>query len=158
VSSSLAIQVADEVKDLLNAGSTAGAFGVTFTAVRRYIPRNKLEDLTALTVTVVPASSSARFVSRAHADNEYAVDVGVQKRLAKAEDTAEIDALTAAVDAITAYLASDDGQGKTRRLLPQTKASLMRVANNILHPDHLREEQVFTCVLTLTYELTGAFR
>jgi hypothetical protein len=154
----LTVQIAEEVKVLLNAGSTNGAFSRTFTAERKYIPRQKLEDLSVLTLTVVPVAADLAFLSRDMEEGDHAVDVGVQKRLAKPEDLAEIDLLTAFVEELSTHLVEDDDQGNSRRILP-SGAALVRLQNNpIFLPDHLRDEQCFTAVLTLTYHLARPFR
>jgi hypothetical protein len=160
VSQSVTVQIAQEVADLLSAGSTAGAFSRTFVAQRKYIPRVKLDDLGALYVSVVPNSRESRIVSRSHTEGDHLVEVGIQKRLAKAEDLAEIDDLTAFVQELELFLLGDDPDtGASRRLLASSQASLMRAENSpIFAPEHLRDDQVFTSVLALTYQLTGAFR
>jgi hypothetical protein len=157
VSTALSVQIADEVTALLN-GATAGTFTPSFTATRRYAPYMDLKDLSAVKVSVVPASREQTFSSRSRIDADHEIKIFVQKRVTKAAEDAEIDPLTLLVETIGDYLAGDNGAGQTRRLLAISQASLMKLAGPILFTKDLIEKQDFIGLVTATYNTGRVFR
>lgn len=157
MSASLTVQIADEVTALLN-GAASGTFTPTFTAARRFAPYFDLPDLAQMKVSVVPSSKDQTFTSRSQIDADHEIKIYVQKHLTSAEDPTEIDPLTGLLDSIADYLASDDDTGRSRRLLPTSQASLMRLSGAVVYTKELVEQMQFTSVLVATYSGTRAFR
>lgn len=92
--------IADAVVTMLN---DASELGQDFTAVRWYqVPRDR-KDLAELQVSVVPATWKGSPHSRSTSDNEYAIDIGIQKAFTSAtaaDINAELDPLMTFVEAI----------------------------------------------------------
>jgi len=142
---SVILDVADAVAAALNAAEE-GTFGVDFIAARMVLPRFKLEDLSTLHVTVVPASAGVEMQTRSTVLYEIEINIGVQKLLGKDVDD-EIEDLLDLVEAIGDYL-----RGRTL-----DDVSWMRQDNDPAYAtDHLANQNVFTSVLTITYRLLVA--
>ncbi|HVS73134.1 MAG TPA: hypothetical protein VHQ47_17900 [Phycisphaerae bacterium] len=157
MSASLSVQIADEVVALLT-GAASGTFTPAITVARRYAPYVELAKLTGVQVSVVPMSKEQIFTGRKFIAADHDIKIVVQSKLAKAEDATAIDPLTALVEAIEEYLAGDDESGQTRRLLPTTKASLMKLAGPVLYTADLVSSQTFNADITATYHTEAAFR
>jgi len=139
---SVAVEIAEAVKTELN----AEAFGMAFTAERAYLPEYDLQDMSVLTVTVVPKAMDGERVARSAEQVDYQIDVGVQKKLATAS-VAEIDALMALVQEIADRL-------RFRRLAEKPDALWVRTQNEPVYSvEHLSQLRQFTSVLTLTYRV-----
>lgn len=82
--------IADAVVTALN-GHT---FTASFTATRGYAVQRKREDLTTLTVTVIPAAVDRSRLTRAKVQADYAVDVSVQKAI----DQTDLDSQDTIID------------------------------------------------------------
>jgi len=133
------VQVAQAVADALNAHE----FSVAFTAERMALPAFTLEEMQTLHVTVVPREVAGSVLDRARDEDEVKVDVAVQKKVASAANE-EIDPLLALVQEIADFL--------NRR--PMDGASWKKTENKPVYaPEHLREKQQFTSVLTVTYRM-----
>lgn len=113
--------------------------------VSEYIPREDLESIADLTVTVVYAQQRAVPDSRGAWRHEYDVDIGVQKKLATDKNT-EADAYSDFLDSIADYW-------KTRTP-GSTGARMIGVEwLNPYVPDHLTQKRLFTGVIRLTFRL-----
>ncbi len=140
---SLATDIADAVAAELNS-APPGTFSQSLAAERRVLPEFDLQDLAELKVTVVPKSVEISGVTRASAQYEIAVDIGVQKKLGKDLD-AEVAVLGTLVDQLADYL-------RSRSLEQAPYAAWVCIANDPVYaPEHLAERRVFTSVLTVTY-------
>lgn len=144
---SIRSDIAEAVKDELNLGVTAGAFGVwQFAARRLNVPLFDLADLKNVHVTVVGRSYEEETVSRADTRADLDIDVAVQKKVASVEP-AEIDPLADLVEAVIAYF-------RNRRLTGCPEASWRATKNEMPYiPEHLDEKRLFTSVITLSYRL-----
>ena len=133
------VQVAQAVTDALNAGT----FSMPFTAQRLALPLFTLEEMQVLHVTVVPREVASSVLDRASDEDEVKVDVAVQKRAA-AVAVADVDPLLAFVQEIADFL--------NRR---QMGDAIWKKTENkpVYAPEHLREKQQFTSVLTVTYKV-----
>lgn len=143
MSESIVIEVADAVVRALNAGQ----FSEQFTAERTYNPERKLSQYKTLRVTVVPKGRVTAAADRSGYQQDIAIDIGIQKR---AETDAEADTMMGLVDEVFAAL--------NGRVLTDTEGFRLAVwvetgNEPIFVPDHLREDRVFTSVLTLTYRV-----
>ena len=134
-----AVEVAQAVTDALNAHE----FSVPFTAERVALPAFTLEEMKDLHVTVVPREIASNILDRARDEDEVKVDVAVQKKVASAA-VEEVDPLLALVQEISDFLnraAMGDATWKKTENKP------------VYAPEHLREKQQFTSVLTVTYRM-----
>jgi hypothetical protein len=133
------VQVAQAVTDALNAHE----FSTPFTVQRVALPVFTLEEMQTLHVTVVPREVASSVLDRARDEDEVKVDVAVQKKVASAA-VEEVDPLLALVQEIADFLnrtAMGDATWKKTENKP------------VYAPEHLREKQQFTSVLTVTYRL-----
>ena len=91
--------IADAVVTALNAASIVQ----TFTAARHYLPVIERDELSTLTVSVAPAAWDISLLGRGSSENEYAVDIGVQKQFTastRATINTELDPLLTFIEAI----------------------------------------------------------
>jgi hypothetical protein len=145
---SVVVDIAEAVKDSLNAATLSQAF----TAERAYVPVRELDQMgSTLFVTVVPRDLSMVTLSRRDDDFDYVVDVAIQKRLTRGETTreqvnAECDALMTLVEEIADLF-------RSVMVLASIPARFMGLSNPpIYSPDHLDGDRVFTSVLRLRFK------
>ena len=74
---SVAVDIAEAVKDALNAAT----FSQAFTATRQYRPAFELKDMATLHVTVVPHAVDVQSLSRTKQQYDVQVHVAAQKKL-----------------------------------------------------------------------------
>jgi len=91
--SSVAAQIADAVVAELNNSQ----FSQPFTAVRKWIVKWTLPDLSTLRVTVVPGPASYEPLDRRRDDERHEMDIAVQKEV-NPNENAEVDALVALLE------------------------------------------------------------
>ena len=139
------LTIADALVTMLNAGS----YSQTFTAARKVLPRYGIEDLTALKVTVVPASCESSMATRETSDNEYAIEIGIQKKLSSDTDT-DIAPMLILVNEIISRIKTP-----ANRILNTTNPSVwLKTENNPVYDrEHLASQLVFTSLLTVTYKV-----
>ena len=135
------MDVAAAVAALLNGHE----FSQEFTAICEYQPLYDLAHVQTLRVSVVPSGQEIERATRSDYDFDFAVDVGVQKKVAKPLVRAELDALTGLVEEILDYLLEKVLPGD----LGVTLISLMN--KPIYAPEHLEQKHVFTSVITAVY-------
>lgn len=140
----ITLQTADAVKTELN-NATPGTFGVTFTAERKIIPTYKLTELDEVKVSVVPRSIDISQATRATSAYEIGVDVGVQRKVGKTTETADVEELAELTGEIVEYI--------TQRNLSALPGIRWQVTKNdpIYDADMLEEQRVFMSVISLTY-------
>lgn len=139
---SIVVQIADAVVAELNAGT----FAEPFTAQRLFSPVFDLQDMQTLHVSVVPRSVTSQPASRSSGFYDYAIDIGVQKKL-NSEDPAEVEDRLSLVEAIGEYL-------RNRKLTSMPEASWVKTENAPVYvPEHLDQLRQFTSVLTVTYRV-----
>lgn len=135
--SSPIVTIADAVVTELNATH----FSKTFTAARLYLPQFNLADMTTLHVSVVPKGVAYGEYSRASMLGQYQIDVAIQQKTTGADT--EADALLALVDEITGHFVN---------LRLDCGAACVKIENDpIYDPEHMRENNLFTSLLTLTF-------
>ena len=145
----LAFDIADAVVAELNA-APAETFSEAYTAVRRAIPLYDIAELKSLTVTVVPKKVEIAAATRATSSYEFAIDIGIQKKIGKDTD-AEVTALSVIVGEIVDYLISK------RKLTAASWAQFVRIANEpVYSPEHLAEDRVFFSIVTVSYSAVAA--
>lgn len=119
------------------------AFSLPFTAVRAYRPVYELPEMSELHVTVVPRGVVISRSGRASHQQDYRVDVAVQKRPA-AVDVAAIDPLTDLVEELCDHFKD--------LTLGTPQASCVGIENEPIYaPEHMDEMRQFTSVITLTF-------
>jgi DNA-binding XRE family transcriptional regulator len=139
MASAVLIDVADAVVADLNAATLSQPV----TAARLYLPQFDLKEMTTLHVSVVPKAETIAAASRASTQHDYAIDVGVQKKLA-AGDNAEIDPLMLLAQEIADYFRFRPLTGRTERWVrTEVKAPYS--------PEHLDQLRQFTSVVTLVF-------
>ena len=134
----------EEIADAIVAELNAGSFGQTLGAERAYQPTFDLQEMKDLRVTVVPKSITTAVASRADDQVDFAIDIGIQKKLGSDADT-EADVLMALVTEIAAFL-------NRRPLTAAPDVTWVSAANEpIFSPEHFEQLRQFTSVLTVTY-------
>lgn len=140
-------------------GTPALTFAAQFTAVRKYAPILDRQQLSTLKVSVVADSPTIERLSRDRIDGQYPIDIALQKALNSAEDLDEIDPITTLLERLYLFALSDDTAGNSRCDLPGSQATLSEVSYKTLcDPKHLREQKIFTGVITLNYKLSTVIR
>jgi hypothetical protein len=135
-----------DIADAVVAELNGHTFSQPLTAARHYRPLFDLKDMAALHVSVVPKGASAERLDRSRHQEEYQVDVAVQKKV-EALDNATLDPLAGLVEEIGLFL-------RDRRLASYPAAVWLRTENvPIYAPEHLDELRQFTSVLTLTFRV-----
>ncbi|MHB9070467.1 MAG: hypothetical protein ACYC54_08855 [Sedimentisphaerales bacterium] len=139
------IQIADALVSKL----ITGTFSQSFTPVRTVFPNFELKELAALKVTVVPRSVDSSIVTRASDQDDYVIDIGVQKKLT-ADYEVETATLISLVTEIKDFL-------KLKHLTITTRIAMW--INTKIDPiysrEHLAGDDVFTSVITVTYRMVG---
>jgi hypothetical protein len=135
-----------DIADAVAAELNGHTFSQPFEAKRYYRPLFDLAAMSALHVSVVPKGVSAERMDRSRHQEEYQVDVAVQKKV-EALDNATLDLLAGLVEEIGLFL-------RDRRLAACPAAVWLRTENvPIYAPEHLDELRQFTSVLTLTFRV-----
>jgi len=144
---SIRSNIAEAVKDELNAGVAAGSFGTwQFAAARLNVPLFDLADLKSVHVSVVGRSFAESPISRSDTSTDLEIDVAVQKKVSSVEP-AEIDPLADLVEAVIGFF-------RNRRLTGMTDAVWRSTRNDMMYiPEHLDEKRLFTSVITLSYRV-----
>lgn len=152
------VDIAEKIKDALNAGT----FSVTFTAERSYAQwEEQLEDLDTLRVDVVPlqAGPATNIETRSEVEYLAEIDIGVRKRFGRSEqeaetgrvDSTEIDDLVLLVQEIAEFFTTDRLTDTNTGIWQTTeiKQSWSR--------KHLREMRQFFGFVRLTFRVTKTF-
>jgi len=133
------VEIADNVVTDLN-GHT---FSRPFTAVRTYLPRYKLEDLTSVQVSVVPKDDVGQRASRSQWQQDYKLDLAVQQKLGN-DEQAQMDQLLLLGQELADYFKEHNLTGTQAVLLECGFAPLF-------DPEHLENHRTLTTVLNLTF-------
>jgi len=138
------ITIADAVTTELNAGS----FSQEIMAVRLLLPEFELSELSELKVTVVPKGVEMTPFSRQYTQYDFAIDIGIQKKLTGEVDT-QMPSMIALADEIVTFL-------RKRTLSALPAATWLRCLNDPVYSrEHLAQSRVFTSVITVTYWMVG---
>lgn len=141
---SMIVDITTAIVTALNGASLS----LPFTAERHYQPVFELEEMSTLTITVVPRDMSLDKETRATLRKELAVDVGIMKKLDDIEGaaaTTEIDGLIALVEEIVDLLSAEAQWqlGGARWIKTENEP--------IYDPEHLHKFHQFSSLVTLTY-------
>lgn len=144
MSDAVIVQLAEAVKDTLNAATLSQAFE----AVRAYAAAYELKDMETLHVTVGASAVNAVAESRSSDRFEYAVEVGIQQRFAGGPTEGELDALMLLVEEVVDLF-------RWKRLAAFAAAACVAVDNAPIYvPEHLAGFNQFTSVVRLTFRTT----
>ena len=138
----VAVDIADAVVSALNAQT----FSQAFTAARLYVPRETLEELKTLAVSVVPESVVATRHDRAAFEEDYRVVVAIRKKLT-GDAPADVDPYVLLTQEIADYLRAN------RPPLYSDAAPVAVEIDPFFVPDQLDTKRQFTSLLTVTYQL-----
>jgi hypothetical protein len=134
------IQIAEAVK----ANLAAATLSQTFTPLRLYVPEYDLKEISDLKVSVLPLARSNDTKTRDKHQEDHQVQVGVQKRVSASEVSA-VDDLMQFVQEIADRLKDAGEMGGATWLSDSNEP--------VYNPLHLKDHNVFTSVLTLTYRI-----
>jgi len=132
-----------ELADAVVADLNAATFSQPFTAQRSYLPRWKLEDLGTIRVTVVPKDDAGERASRSQWQEDYQIDVAIQRKLGS-DETAQLDGLILLAQEVADYFKSRNPTGDSATLVAVAFAPLF-------DPDHLEKHKTLTTVVNLTF-------
>jgi len=136
------IAIADAVVESLNAATLSQAL----TADRHYQPVFDLPEMADLHVSVVPKGIEVLASSRNQNQHDYAIDIGIQKKVA---DDAEADTLMALAEEI-----ADHFRLSRVQIAGVGSVPVLKVATEpVFAPEHLTEKRVFTSIITLTFRV-----
>lgn len=131
------LQIADAVKAELN-GHT---FSQAFTSERYFRPVFDLPDMAQLHVSVVPTEIITSSLGRSVVQQDYAVEVAVQKVV----EEADLDGLMSLVEEIADFF-------RNRRLAQYPGAVWVRTDNApLFRPEQWDSMKLFTSVLKITF-------
>lgn len=134
-----------DIADAVVADLNATTFGQPLTAVRHYVPRFELAEMTALHVSVVPKGLTSTSLDRSRDAFEYQIDVAVQQKVDPSNPN--LDALMELVEQIADHF-------RTRSLTSFPGARCTEAKNDPIYAsDHLTELGEFTSILTLTFKV-----
>ena len=140
---SVLVDIAKAVAAELNDPGQPG-FCESFEAKRYYQPVFDLGEMQDLHVSVVPKGQAVSKAARAATQNDYQVDVAVQKKLS-AGGLDEADALMELVEQIGGFF-------RLRRLKEYPDAVWVATENEpVFSQEHMDQLRQFTSVLTLTF-------
>jgi len=133
-----------EIADAVTAELAKGSFSQAFTAERVYQPTYDLKDMVDLHVTIVPKSRLMAIAGRNADRVDYAVDIGIQKKISNDGD---IDGMMALVAEIAGFL----NRRPLSNLIGSPVAWVAAVNEPVFVPEHIEQLRQFTSVLTITY-------
>jgi len=123
------------------------AFKPTYLVKRAYVPIYDLKEIGALRVTVIGRGDASEAISRATTDDQYAIDVGIQKKLDPEQSIeSQVDACLEVVQGYKDFF-------RLRRLTKADAVWIGQENDPVYFPDHLLHDGVFTSVLTLYYRV-----
>lgn len=134
-----------DIAEAIVAQLNGGTFSQPFTAVRKYAPVFDLAEMDTLHVTVVPHADTETRFDRDTFQEDYSIDIGVQKRVDMTE--AALDAMVLLTQEIKDFL-------RTTPLAGCPAARFLRIEHDPLFSrKHLTELRQFTSVPVVTYRV-----
>jgi hypothetical protein len=138
-----AINIADEVAQLLATGKEAGTLAGDFSISRKVLPRFLIKELSQTKISVLPKTVGIETASREASEFTYDIEIGIQKKVSDIESEAE--SLIAFVDSISKYL-------RFKPLINNLAAWVRASISPIYSIEHLSSDSVFTSILTVSYK------
>ncbi len=134
------ISIADDVVTVINGGSFT--IPDVFTAERLFVPEFKLEDISSLKVSVLPANMPEIITARSQSQRDFVIMIGIQKKTDNL--TTDFDDLVEFVEEINALFRFEK--------LPVTEVSwIASETDPVYDPDYATQINTFTSVLSLTF-------
>lgn len=151
-------QIAEAVKDALNAASVAGAFSETFTARRLYLTLDDLPEVVGAGVNVIVAAASSEraALTRARGQKDVTVHVGIFRKLPAgvAVNTeaaaAQLDPMADFAEAVADFFGPGFAAGDAQWVRTST--------DPIYDPDRLHDLRVFASLVAVTFKTDTAYR
>ena len=139
--------VADAVAAMISAEAISIG-GYTLSAERKYMPLADLASLKDPLLTVIPKSEEEEVIGRKQTGSDVQIDVAIQKLVATDADSDAVIAAAGEIRDLLRFIELDiDGWRKAKWLGCQ---------HLLWNPTHLKDYQVLTTLLTLTYRVYKA--
>ena len=136
-----------QIADALVVKLTGGTFSQPITPVRMVVPSFDLKELVTLKVTIVPRSVDSSIITRASDQDDFVIDIGVQKKLTEAFES-EAVALIALVSEIKDFLRLKNlSIGSAFAMWLNTKI------DPVYSREHIASDTVFTSIISVTYRV-----
>ena len=145
--SSVVITIADAIVAALIA-APAGTFLMPITPVRRLLPVYDVTKNHELMISVVPKGREIGVRDRSEAQNDWLIDIGVQKKVGK--EVPGSDGLEADVDVLLELVEQIGNHLFKKTMADAYWTSTANVP--IYSPEHLKDNRLFTGILTLSYQ------
>jgi len=140
-----------DIADAVVAKLNAATFSEAFVAVLGYDVQYDIEEMSALHVTVLPATLDQGISARRFAQEDIRIEIGVQKKLppknTPATDAVEIGELISLTEAIGDFL-----RGESLADFPAA-TWISQSIEPVVSRDLLREKRLFTSVIAVNYRV-----
>jgi len=138
----VSVQIADGVKDVIDGGS----FSQTFTLRRLMIPVLDTKSMRGIYVTVTPRTREGEWQTRSLVNEDYEIDIAVQRVLSDADREEQVEALVYLVQEIDDYL-------RTNKVVGDVSAQWIQSSTvEMFAPEHIIKD-LFTGFITVTYKV-----
>ena len=138
--------VITDIADAVVATLKEANFGEQIEAKRHYVPNFDLPEMKQLHVSVVPKGVTTAALGRSNNQHDYAVDIGVQKKLTKA-DNSELDGLLGLAEQVADHF-------RLKRLDSYPNAIWVKTEHKpIYFVDHIEQLRQFTSIVTVTFRV-----
>jgi len=116
--------------------------GQPFAAVRAYYPVRDRDQLSQLTLTVMPRGIERTLNARGLEQVDYLVDIGVQKKLDGADDDAQVAAMASVVEQVAGHVAA-------REYLGGAAGAIESRIETLMSEEHMTAMKVYTGVVSV---------
>lgn len=113
-----------------------------FSVVRAYYPVRDRDQLTQLTLTVMPRGIERTMNARGLEQVDYLVDIGVQKKLDGADDDAQVAAMASVVERVAGHVAA-------REYLGGAASAVESRIETLMSEEHMTSMRVYTGIVNL---------
>jgi hypothetical protein len=116
--------------------------GQSFSTVRAYYPVRDRDQLSQLTVTVMPRGIERTMNARGLEQVDYLVDIGVQKKLDGADDDAQVAAMASVVEQVAGHVAA-------REYLGGAASAVESRIETLMSEEHMTSMRVYTGIVNV---------
>lgn len=128
--------------DAVVAALSAISLGEPFTVSRAYYPVRDRDQLTTLTLTVMPRGIQRSTIGRGGLEQvDYLVDVGVQKKLDGPDDDAAVAAMALAVESVSGQVSAREYAGGL--------TAVETTIDSLMSEEHMTAMRVYTGVVSV---------
>jgi hypothetical protein len=138
-----------DIADAVVADLNEGTFSQELNAVRRWVAKWALTDLSTLRVTVVPGPSSYEPLDRRRDDQRHEMDIAVQKRVVP-EKNSEIDPLVGLLEEFIEHFRSRELTAGAKAVKCTRRQTVPGSAAAVAQ-EHLEDFRTFTGVVRTTW-------